>query len=72
MKPQPQNRFTTPWHRKFAWRPVRARNGKWLWLRTVIEREIHVSVNTISVTKYVKEYDTPVGVLMEKLSGENP
>jgi len=50
---------------------VRARDGRWLWLRTVLERETQISLNTISVSKIVKEYDTPVRVIMQKLSGED-
>ena len=71
MKPQPRGEQSSPWQRKFAWRPVRARDGRWLWLRTVLERETQISVNTISVTKLIKEYDTPVRVLMQRLSGED-
>lgn len=71
MKPQPAAEISSPWQRKFAWRPVRGRTGRWLWLTTVLERETQVSFNTISVSKIVKEYDTPSHVVSKILSGED-
>lgn len=70
MKPQPRSLLYSPWQRKFAWLPVRSRTGRWLWLTTVLERDTQVSLNTISVSKIIKEYDTPSHVMIRRLQGE--
>lgn len=70
MKPQPTGKQVSDWHRKFAWLPVRSRAGDLLWLRTVLERQAEISMNTISITKIIKEYDTPARVIWLRLQGK--
>jgi len=33
------------WHEWFAWRPVKARNGAWLWLRSIEFRQLMLGYN---------------------------
>jgi len=40
-----------PWHRRFAWRPVRTRQHGWRWLCTV-ERALHYPDPLIPFTPY--------------------
>jgi hypothetical protein len=63
--------FYSEWQEKFAWFPVRARNGKILWLRKVFVRDIQVSLDTISIIKFSREYDTHNQIFLEKLAGKN-
>lgn len=71
MKPQPVSHLYSDWKEIFAWLPVRSRSGDLLWLRRVYVRDVQVSLNTISISRFEKEYDTYEQIVLEKLSGKN-
>ena len=68
--PQATSKTVSAWRKKFAWLPVRCRNGKHRWLCTVVERDVELYGGAAPLSRIVREYDTPARVIMRALRGD--
>lgn len=67
MKPQPTQRYKGKWSKHFAFKPVRLRDGKLVWLRTVYSRIVS-TMEYVEPPIYIKEYDLEENIIMEALT----
>jgi len=67
VKPQPTQRYKGKWSKHIAFKPVRLRDGKLVWLRTVYSRIVS-TMEYVEPPIYIKEYDLEENIIMEALA----
>ncbi len=67
MKPYMGTIKNSKWTKTFAWKPVRLRCNKLVWLRSVYVRK-RVAIGYIEPVVYKLEYDTEENIIMEVLT----